>query len=50
MALISTRYTYDFVTANLPRDSQSILEIGWGDGALPGRVLLGPPDEGEFRK
>ena len=24
--------------------------IGWGDEALPGRVLLGPPDEGEFRK
>lgn len=24
--------------------------IGWGGEALPGRVLLGAPDEGEFRK
>lgn len=24
--------------------------LGRGDEALPGRVLLGPPDEGEFRK
>lgn len=38
MALISTRYTYDFVTANLPRDAQRILEIGCGDGALAARL------------
>ena len=34
MALIATRYTYDFVTANLPRDATKILEIGCGEGAL----------------
>ena len=34
MALISTRYTYDFVTANLPRGATHILEIGCGDGGL----------------
>lgn len=38
MALIrpsaSTRYTYDFVTANLPPGATRILEVGCGDGAL----------------
>lgn len=38
MALIqpscSTRYTYEFVKANLPRGATRILEIGCGDGAL----------------
>jgi SAM-dependent methyltransferase len=30
----STRYTYDFVTANLPQGATRILEVGCGDGAL----------------
>jgi SAM-dependent methyltransferase len=34
MALISTRYTFDFVAANLPRNAERILEIGCGNGAL----------------
>lgn len=34
MALISTRYTYDFVTSNLPQGATRILEVGCGDGAL----------------
>ena len=34
MALIATRYTYDFVTSNLPRGATRILEVGCGDGAL----------------
>lgn len=34
MALIATRYTYDFVTSNLPRGAARILEVGCGDGAL----------------
>lgn len=38
MALIATRYTYDFVTSNLPRGAARILEVGCGDGALA--VLL----------
>lgn len=34
MALTATRYTHDFVTANLPRGAARVLEVGCGDGAL----------------